>query len=78
MSSCEGESHISQISRLLGQVAKLEYELQTKEKECVSLIEEVKHLRSNLHQRKEETSNQHVKGGHEKAEQSDFCTQVKT
>ncbi len=37
MTSPDGENSISQISRLLGQVTKLEYQLQEKEAECESL-----------------------------------------
>ena len=45
MISQEGENSISQISRLLGQVTKLEYQLQVKESECESLKTEVEGLK---------------------------------
>ena len=48
MSSHEDESSISQVSRLLGQVTKLEYQLKTKEDECKVLITEVNSLKSQI------------------------------
>lgn len=41
MNSQEEESSISQISRLLGQVTKLEYQLKDKEEECKKLMTEL-------------------------------------
>ena len=46
MSSHEEESSISQISRLLGQVTKLEYHLKTKEEECQDLRNKLDSLKA--------------------------------